>query len=113
MDTMQWIVVLVLGLLLIGFGFFFAYKYLWGSAETMSGFTPDEAAQAKQQCELACSGARLARSCQDWQKKYCERAYLTSTCGDVDGKDIAKCESPARFGDGSMGEDCSCGYQLL
>lgn len=113
MDTMQWIVALVIGLLLLIFGFFFVYKYVGGAGEGMESFTSDEVAQAKQQCEVACAQARLARSCEDWQKKYCEKLYLTSTCGEEDGDELATCEAPEKFGDGTGGVDCSCKYQLI
>lgn len=109
MDSMQIIVALVLGLLLIGFGFFFIYKYVWGAGETVGDWTPDDIERAKEGCELKCAQAKTtARSCEDWAKKYCGARYLEKTCGEVDGNDIAKCAPPSKFQDGTMGVDCEC-----
>lgn len=107
---MQWIVALVIGLLILVFSFFFIYKFVWNPAEGVGDFTPDEVERAKEQCELECASSQMARNCEVWRQQYCEKQYLTTTCGA--SSDVPDCEAPSTFGDGSK-EDCDCKYLLV
>ncbi|MAE75240.1 MAG: hypothetical protein CL675_14195 [Bdellovibrionaceae bacterium] len=113
MKTINIIIALVIGLLLLSLGFYFIYAKVWKSTEGVDDYISDDVGRAKQQCDVTCGLAKTtAKSCADWQKKYCEREYLDSNCGTVDGVDIAKCEPPVEFLNGDKGSECNCAYAV-
>ena len=93
------IVTIAIVIIIVSFG-----GVAWAKSIVADAPVPTEEDIAKDLCNLACTKANSAHTCEEWQNDFCYRPYIAEqNCSSLVQINVLECESPI--------DGCGCIYE--